>query len=74
MNVLVTGTSGRVGRAIYLKLMRQHAVVGVDLNPSSTADIVGDLRAPEILERAFGWGGRDCAHGGVACASRWGRL
>ena len=42
MRILVTGSAGRVGRAIYIKLMRTHDVVGIDKTPCSTADYVGD--------------------------------
>lgn len=54
MNVLVTGSSGRIGRAIYVALTRQGAQVrGLDRNPSSTADIVGDLLSPALRREAL---------------------
>lgn len=53
MRVLVTGSSGRVGRAIYVRLCREHEVVGLDRSPSSTADIVGSIADTALLERAL---------------------
>jgi len=53
MKVLVTGSSGRVGRAIYVRLCREHEVVGLDQSPSSTADIVGSIVDTALLERAL---------------------
>ncbi len=51
--VLVTGSSGRVGRAIHIRLASRHAVTGLDRSPSSTADWVGDLDTPGLLARAL---------------------
>ncbi|SDI53750.1 UDP-glucose 4-epimerase [Ferrimonas sediminum] len=53
MKVLVTGSAGRVGRAIVVGLMRRHQVVGLDCQPCSTAHIVGDLQDPAIMRRAL---------------------
>ncbi len=44
MNILLTGSAGRVGRAIYVALMQQHRVMGVDTTPSSTTDVIADIR------------------------------
>ncbi|TMP28193.1 NAD(P)-dependent oxidoreductase [Pseudoalteromonas rubra] len=52
MKVLVTGSAGRVGRAIYIKLMREYEVVGLDKTPCSTADFVGDIRDSDLLNEA----------------------
>ena len=50
----VTGSAGRVGRAIYEMLSaRGHSVVGLDRTPSSTTDIVADLRDVSHLKRAL---------------------
>ena len=43
MRIVVTGSAGRVGRAMYIKLMRTHDVVGIDKTPCSTADYIGDI-------------------------------
>lgn len=53
MKILVTGSAGRVGRAIYIKLMRTHEVVGLDKTPCSTADYIGDIRDGVLLEEAL---------------------
>uniref|UniRef100_UPI0021478077 NAD-dependent epimerase/dehydratase family protein n=1 Tax=Tahibacter caeni TaxID=1453545 RepID=UPI0021478077 len=54
MNVLVTGSSGRIGRAIRVALSRRGIRVrGLDRSPSSTADVVGDLLSPGLLRRAL---------------------
>ena len=53
MKVLVTGSSGRVGRAIYVRLALEHEVVGLDRSPSSTADIVGDISNVELLQQTL---------------------
>ncbi len=53
MKILVTGSAGRVGRAIYIHLMRYYDVVGLDKTPCSTADYVGDLRDSELIESAL---------------------
>jgi UDP-glucose 4-epimerase len=52
MRILVTGASGRVGRAIAIRLLREHDVVGLDTAPSSTVDFVGSVADRELLVRA----------------------
>lgn len=53
MRVLVTGSAGRVGRAIYIKFMRTHDVVGIDKTPCSTADYIGDIRDSALIDEAL---------------------
>lgn len=53
MKILATGTAGRIGRSIYIKLMESHEVVGIDRLPCSTADVVGDIRNGELLDSAL---------------------
>lgn len=53
MKVLITGSAGRVGRAIYIKLMSNYNVVGMDKTPCSTADFVGDIRDQHLIQRAL---------------------
>lgn len=53
MKVLVTGASGRIGRALVVRLARDHQVLGMDRVPSSTAHWVGDLADAALLRRAL---------------------
>lgn len=53
MRLLITGASGRIGRALAVRLARDHAVRGFDRVPSSTAHWVGDLGDPDLLKRAL---------------------
>ncbi len=53
MKVLITGSAGRVGRAIYIKLMKSHQVLGLDTTPCSTVDIVADIRDKAQVTKAL---------------------
>lgn len=54
MRVLVTGSSGRVGRAIVARLRAdRQGVVGLDRAPSSTTDRVADLADAAALRMAL---------------------
>ena len=53
MKIVVTGSSGQVGRAIYQRLARQHRVVGVDRQASPTADVVCDLANTAAIRSAL---------------------
>lgn len=53
MKVLITGSAGRIGRAIYIKLMKSHTVIGIDRMPCSTADIVGDIGDATLITKAL---------------------
>ncbi|MFB9750172.1 NAD-dependent epimerase/dehydratase family protein [Paenibacillus hodogayensis] len=53
MKILITGSTGRVGRAIYIRLCKKHPVAGLDRAPSSTADFVGDIGDETLLARAL---------------------
>ncbi len=53
MKLLVTGATGRVGRALMVRLARQHQVLGLDHAPSSTAHWVGDVGHAALLRRAL---------------------
>ncbi|WP_461535122.1 NAD-dependent epimerase/dehydratase family protein [Spongorhabdus nitratireducens] len=52
MKILVTGSAGRIGRAIYIKLMQSHDVSGLDRMPCSTADYIGDIRDASLVSKA----------------------
>ncbi|MGF0520385.1 hypothetical protein ACQEDT_02620 [Agrobacterium pusense] len=43
MRIVLTGSSGRVGRAIFSALASRHEVIGIDRSPFSTTHIVGDF-------------------------------
>lgn len=52
MRVLVTGAAGRIGRAVYVRLAREHEVVGLDRVPAPTVELTGDLGDALVLRRA----------------------
>ncbi len=51
MKIVVTGSTGRVGRAIHARLAREHEVVGFDEKPSPTTDVVARLQDVVALGR-----------------------
>lgn len=53
MKVLVTGSSGRVGRAICVHLRLRHDVVGLDRVASPAAVHVGDVADPALVRSAL---------------------
>lgn len=53
MKVVLTGSSGRVGRAIFASLSPNHQVIGIDARAFSTTHIIGDCTDPELLKRAL---------------------
>ena len=53
MRILLTGSSGRVGRAIHAALCGAHDVVGLDRSPFSTTAVVAELDDESALERAL---------------------
>lgn len=54
MRILLTGSSGRIGRAIGARLVRSgHEVVGFDHAPAPSTDIVADLRDDAALRSAM---------------------
>lgn len=53
MRIVLTGSSGRVGRAIFSALAGRHAVTGMDRSPVSTTHIVGDFADEALLRSAF---------------------
>lgn len=53
MKIVITGSSGPVGRAIYQRLARLHHVVGVDRQRSATADLVCDLADTAAIRSAL---------------------
>lgn len=53
MKVLLTGSSGRIGRAIFGALAEEVEVIGLDRNPFSTTRLVGSFAEPALLRRAM---------------------
>ena len=53
MRIVLTGSSGRIGRAIFGALAAEHEIIGIDHNVFSTTHIVGDCCDPELLKRAL---------------------
>ncbi|MAA97683.1 MAG: epimerase [Stappia sp.] len=49
MRVVLTGSSGRVGRAIFNALAGHHEVIGLDRYPFSTTHVVGDVADKAVL-------------------------
>lgn len=53
MRIVLTGSSGRLGRAIFNILAVHHSVVGIDRSPFSTTRLVGDFTDPALLRKAL---------------------
>lgn len=53
VKILLTGSSGRVGRAIYGALAARHEVIGFDRNPFNTTRHVGDISDARALRTAL---------------------
>ncbi|MET0549874.1 MAG: NAD(P)-dependent oxidoreductase [Xanthomonas sp.] len=53
LKIVVTGSAGRVGRAVHIRLAREHRVSGFDRTPCSTTEWVGDLDDAALLARAL---------------------
>lgn len=49
MRIVLTGSSGRVGRAIYGSLAGEHEVIGIDRSAFSTTALVGDFTDESLL-------------------------
>lgn len=54
MNVLVTGSSGRIGGAIAARLSLHHRVTGFDLRPGPLTAVTGDVRDTPLIARLLG--------------------
>jgi len=51
--IVITGSSGRIGRALYWQLSQAHQTKGMDISTSSSTDIIGDIRDYDTLLRRF---------------------
>lgn len=49
MRIILTGSSGRLGRAIFNALARDNEILGIDRSPFSTTHIVGDFADASLL-------------------------
>lgn len=49
----VTGSSGRIGRAIHHLLAKQHDVIGIDRSPASATHVIADICDQDALKKAF---------------------
>ena len=65
--MVITGSSGRVGRALHGAPIRDHSVCGIDTTPASSTHEGADIRDPEPLLRIFE--GADCEEPFVDAAS-----
>lgn len=51
--IVITGSSGRIGRALHWKLCQDYDVTGIDISPSSATSKISDIRDYEQLLRSF---------------------
>lgn len=53
MHILLTGSSGRIGRAIHARLARVHTLLGIDRVAAPTTDLIADIGDAAALRRAL---------------------
>lgn len=53
MRIVLTGSSGRLGRAIFNALARDNEILGIDRSPFSTTHLVGDFADASVLRDAL---------------------
>ena len=53
MRIVLTGSSGRLGRAIFNALAPSHTVIGIDRSPFSTTHLIGDFTDTALLSQAL---------------------
>lgn len=53
LKIVLTGSSGRIGRAIFNRLAPEHYVIGIDRSPFSTTRIVADFMDEAVLGAAL---------------------
>lgn len=53
MRILITGSGGRIGRALYVRLAAAHEVAGLDRSPASTVQHLGEIGDAGLLARAL---------------------
>ena len=53
MRIVLTGSSGRLGRAIFNALAGDSEILGIDRSPFSTTHLVGDFADASLLRDAL---------------------
>ncbi|SCB41058.1 NAD-dependent epimerase/dehydratase family protein [Rhizobium multihospitium] len=53
MRIVLTGSSGRLGRAIFNALAPSHTVISIDRSPFSTTHLIGDFTDAALLRQAL---------------------
>lgn len=53
VKALITGSSGRIGRAIYNVIAANHEAVGLDRSPFSCSSLIGDFTDSRLLRSAL---------------------
>lgn len=53
MRIVLTGSSGRVGRAIFSTLAGEHHLTGIDRTPFSTTHVVSDFADAALLRQVL---------------------
>ena len=53
MKIAITGTSGRIGRAIQFSLCQNNRITGIDRSVSSVTTHLGDIEDYDLLSKAF---------------------
>ena len=51
--VVITGSSGRIGRALHWRLCQQYQTEGLDLSICSATSTIADIRDSDSLMRSF---------------------
>lgn len=66
MRVLLTGSSGWLGRFLAPRLMRAgHTVIGLDVVPGAATDVVGSVAERSVVDRVFADHGEAVIHAGA---------
>ena len=71
LKILLTGSSGRIGRAIYRQLAERHDLVCLDLIPSATTDLVASISDHTAITKSYGRSRRGDSCCRLTCASCW---
>ena len=70
MTVLLTGSSGWLGRALAPRLKREgHGVVGLDIVPGEHTTVIGSVADRALVDRLFAEGGSRRSRTAGRCTS-----